>query len=99
VLATRHLAPWRLVFWVKFIGTVVQLRPRALKRHIAHRDRRRRHGIRWYYRMGRRVCPSRHPELPVSRPASGPCAGATDFRVMSHSDSNFAVDFARGACM
>ena len=55
MLATRHLAPWRLVFWVKFIGTVVQLRPRALKRHIAHRDRRRRHGIRWYYRMGRRV--------------------------------------------
>jgi anaerobic magnesium-protoporphyrin IX monomethyl ester cyclase len=29
---------------------VVQLRPR-----VAHRDRKIRHGIRWYYRMGRRV--------------------------------------------
>ncbi|HEY4921435.1 MAG TPA: magnesium-protoporphyrin IX monomethyl ester anaerobic oxidative cyclase [Xanthobacteraceae bacterium] len=55
VLATRHMPPWRLIAWVKFIEAVVQLRPRALKRYIAHRDRKIRHGIRWYYRMGRRV--------------------------------------------
>jgi anaerobic magnesium-protoporphyrin IX monomethyl ester cyclase len=55
VLATRHMPPWRLIAWVKFIEAVVQLRPRALRRFIAHRDRRLRHGIRWYYRMGRRV--------------------------------------------
>ncbi|HLH89637.1 MAG TPA: magnesium-protoporphyrin IX monomethyl ester anaerobic oxidative cyclase [Xanthobacteraceae bacterium] len=55
VLATRHMPPWRLIAWVKFIEAVVQLRPRALKRYIAHRDGRIRHGIRWYYRMGRRV--------------------------------------------
>jgi anaerobic magnesium-protoporphyrin IX monomethyl ester cyclase len=55
VLATRHMPPWRLIAWVKFIEAVVQLRPRALKRYIAHRDRKLRHGIRWYYRMGRRV--------------------------------------------
>jgi anaerobic magnesium-protoporphyrin IX monomethyl ester cyclase len=34
---------------------VVQLPPRALWRYVAHRDRKIRHGIRWYYRMGRRV--------------------------------------------
>jgi anaerobic magnesium-protoporphyrin IX monomethyl ester cyclase len=37
------------------IEAVVQLRPRALWRFVAHRDPKIRHGIRWYYRMGRRV--------------------------------------------
>jgi len=55
VLATRHIPPWRLIAWVKFIEAVVQLRPRALGRYLAHRDRKLRHGIRWYYRIGRRV--------------------------------------------
>ena len=55
VLATRHMPPWRLIAWVKFIEAVVQLRPRALARYLGHRDRKLRHGIRWYYRMGRRV--------------------------------------------
>lgn len=55
VLATRHMPPWRLIAWVKLIEAVVQLRPRALWRYAAHRDRKIRHGIRWYYRMGRRV--------------------------------------------
>jgi anaerobic magnesium-protoporphyrin IX monomethyl ester cyclase len=55
VLATRHMPPWRLIAWVKLIEAVVQLRPRALWRYVAHRDRTIRHGIRWYYRMGRRV--------------------------------------------
>jgi len=55
VLATRHMPPWRVIAWVKLIEAVVQLRPRALWRYIAHRDRKIRHGIRWYYRMGRRV--------------------------------------------
>jgi anaerobic magnesium-protoporphyrin IX monomethyl ester cyclase len=49
------LPPWLLIAWVKFIEAVVQLRPRALARSIAHPDRKRRHGTRWYYRMGRRV--------------------------------------------
>ena len=55
VLATRHMPPWRLIAWVKLIEAVVQLRPRALWRYVSHRDRKIRHGIRWYYRMGRRV--------------------------------------------
>ncbi|HEY2135712.1 MAG TPA: magnesium-protoporphyrin IX monomethyl ester anaerobic oxidative cyclase [Xanthobacteraceae bacterium] len=55
VLATRHMAPWRLFAWVKFIEVVVQTRPRALWRLVAHRDPKIRHAVRWYYRMGRRV--------------------------------------------
>src|SRR5215475_1094519 len=55
VLATRHMAPWRLIAWVKFIEFLVQSRPRALWRLVAHRDPKIRHAIRWYYRMGRRV--------------------------------------------
>jgi anaerobic magnesium-protoporphyrin IX monomethyl ester cyclase len=55
VLATRHMAPWRLIAWVKFIEVFVQSRPRALWRLVAHRDPKIRHAIRWYYRMGRRV--------------------------------------------
>jgi anaerobic magnesium-protoporphyrin IX monomethyl ester cyclase len=55
VLATRHMPPWRLIAWVKVIEAIVQLRPRALWRYVSHRDAKIRHGIRWYYRMGRRV--------------------------------------------
>jgi anaerobic magnesium-protoporphyrin IX monomethyl ester cyclase len=55
VLATRYMAPWRLIFWVKFIELVVQSRPRALWRLVTHRDPKIRHAIRWYYQMGRRV--------------------------------------------
>jgi anaerobic magnesium-protoporphyrin IX monomethyl ester cyclase len=55
VLATRHMPPWRLIAWVKFIEVLVQSRPRALWRLVAHRDPKIRHAIRWYYRMGRRV--------------------------------------------
>lgn len=55
VLATRHMSPWRLILWVKFIELVAQLRPRALARFVWHRDPKIRHAIRWYYRMGRRV--------------------------------------------
>jgi anaerobic magnesium-protoporphyrin IX monomethyl ester cyclase len=57
VLATRHMAPWRLLLWVKFIEAILQLRPKALARVLAHRDAKLRHGMRWYTRMGRRVWP------------------------------------------
>jgi anaerobic magnesium-protoporphyrin IX monomethyl ester cyclase len=57
VLATRHMAPWRLLLWVKVIEAVLQLRPAALRRVLAHPDPKLRHGMRWYTRMGRRVWP------------------------------------------
>jgi anaerobic magnesium-protoporphyrin IX monomethyl ester cyclase len=57
VLATRHMRPWRVLLWFKFIEMVVQSRPRALYRVLFHPDRGLRHAMRWYTRMGRRVWP------------------------------------------
>jgi anaerobic magnesium-protoporphyrin IX monomethyl ester cyclase len=55
VLATRHIPPWRVLLWFKLIEVIVQARPKALARVLLHRDRRLRHAMRWYTRMGRRV--------------------------------------------
>jgi anaerobic magnesium-protoporphyrin IX monomethyl ester cyclase len=55
VLASRHLAPWRVMLWVKLIEVLVQARPKAVWRSFFNRDRAARHGMRWYTRMGRRV--------------------------------------------
>jgi anaerobic magnesium-protoporphyrin IX monomethyl ester cyclase len=55
VLSTRHLPPWRVLLWVKFIEAVVQLRPKAIWRTFFQPDARLRHAMRWYARMGRRV--------------------------------------------
>jgi anaerobic magnesium-protoporphyrin IX monomethyl ester cyclase len=57
VLATRHMAPWRVLLWFKFTEMVVQSRPKALFRVLFHPDRRLRHAMRWYTQMGRRVWP------------------------------------------
>jgi anaerobic magnesium-protoporphyrin IX monomethyl ester cyclase len=55
VLSMRHMPPWRVFLWVKFVEMAAQTRPRALMRLIWHPDKKIRHAIRWYYRMGRRV--------------------------------------------
>lgn len=55
VLATRYMAPWRVLLWVKSIELVMQLRPRSLKRLYTHHDRPIRAAMRWYYRVGKRV--------------------------------------------
>jgi anaerobic magnesium-protoporphyrin IX monomethyl ester cyclase len=57
VLATRHMRPWRVLLWFKFIEMAVQTRPRALYRVFLHPDRGLRHAMRWYTQMGRRVWP------------------------------------------
>lgn len=57
VLATRHLSPWRVLLWVKFIEAVMQLRPRALRRLYLHHDPEIRYAMRWYSSIGRRVWP------------------------------------------
>jgi anaerobic magnesium-protoporphyrin IX monomethyl ester cyclase len=54
VLATRT-PPWRLFFWVKLTEAVLQLRPRALWRVLAHRDPGTRKALRWCYGVGRRA--------------------------------------------
>ena len=55
VLATRHLPPWRLMVWVKFIEVALQTRPKAIYRTFGHPDRGLRHAMQWYAQMGRRV--------------------------------------------
>jgi anaerobic magnesium-protoporphyrin IX monomethyl ester cyclase len=57
VLATRHMPPWRVLLWFKFIEMVMQTRPSALYRVLLHPDRGVRHAMRWYTQMGRRVWP------------------------------------------
>jgi anaerobic magnesium-protoporphyrin IX monomethyl ester cyclase len=57
VLATRHMRPWRVLLWFKFIEMAMQTRPRALYRVLLHPDRGLRHAMRWYTQMGRRVWP------------------------------------------
>jgi len=57
VLATRHMAPWRVLVWFKFTEMVLQCRPRAIWRTYFQRDARLRHAMRWYAQMGRRVWP------------------------------------------
>jgi anaerobic magnesium-protoporphyrin IX monomethyl ester cyclase len=57
VLATRHMAPWRVLLWFKFTEMVLQCRPRAIWRVYFQRDARLRHAMRWYTQMGRRVWP------------------------------------------
>ena len=57
VLATRYLPAWRVLLWVKFIEAVLQLRPQALWRVLAHPEADFRAAMRWYYRIGRQVWP------------------------------------------
>jgi anaerobic magnesium-protoporphyrin IX monomethyl ester cyclase len=55
VLATRYLSPRQVLACVKAMEVVLQLRPRAVARVVAHRDAAVRQGMRWYYQMGVRV--------------------------------------------
>jgi len=55
VLATRHMAPWRVFLWVKAIEFIVQSRPKAIWRLLTYPDAKIRHAQRWYYQMGKRV--------------------------------------------
>jgi anaerobic magnesium-protoporphyrin IX monomethyl ester cyclase len=57
VLATHSLPPWQVLLWVKLIEAAMQLRPRSLRRVLAHPDRSIRAAMRWYYRIGRQVWP------------------------------------------
>jgi anaerobic magnesium-protoporphyrin IX monomethyl ester cyclase len=54
VLATG-IEPWRVFLWVKLTEVILQLRPRALWRVLAHPDRRIRKALRWCYGVGRRA--------------------------------------------
>jgi anaerobic magnesium-protoporphyrin IX monomethyl ester cyclase len=55
VLASAHVPNWRVLLWVKSIEAICQLRPRSLRRLLAHPDPVFRAGMRWYSSIGRRV--------------------------------------------
>ncbi len=55
VLQSVHVPNWRVLFWVKLIEAVCQLRPKSLFRLLAHPDPLFRAGMRWYSNIGRRV--------------------------------------------
>ncbi|MDI1297867.1 magnesium-protoporphyrin IX monomethyl ester anaerobic oxidative cyclase [Methylotenera sp.] len=55
VLATQKVPPWRVFCWVKGIEMCMQLRPKAISRTIKNKDAAFLHGMRWYYKIGRRV--------------------------------------------
>jgi anaerobic magnesium-protoporphyrin IX monomethyl ester cyclase len=55
VLESEMVPNWRVLLWVKFIEAVCQLRPKSLRRLLAHPDPKFRAGMRWYSNIGRRV--------------------------------------------
>lgn len=57
VLESRNVPNWRVLFWMKLTEAVAQLRPRSVRRLLAHPDPAFRAAMRWYYRIGRRVWP------------------------------------------
>lgn len=57
VLGTAEMPPWRILFWMKLIEAVAQLRPKSLWRLWAHPDSGLRAAMRWYCQIGRQVWP------------------------------------------
>lgn len=55
VLATKKVPPWRVFCWVKLIEIMMQMRPKAILRVLNNPDPDFTHGMRWYYKIGRRV--------------------------------------------
>jgi len=55
VLEVNKVSPLVLFFCVKGMELVLQLRPKAINRYLFHPDKKIRHAIRWYYKMGRKV--------------------------------------------
>ncbi|PCJ64650.1 MAG: magnesium-protoporphyrin IX monomethyl ester anaerobic oxidative cyclase [Bacteroidetes bacterium] len=55
VLKTKHLKPWMVILYVKFMEVIMQTRPKALKRLLFHKEARIRSAMRWYTSIGRRV--------------------------------------------
>ncbi len=55
VIKTNNMKPWRVILWVKLIEVILQMRPKAIYRALFHKDAAFRHGMLWYYKMGRRV--------------------------------------------
>ena len=55
ILETPHLKPWKVILLVKLIEVVMQVRPKAIKRWLFHKDKRLRKAMFWYNNIGKRV--------------------------------------------
>ncbi len=55
IMETPNLKPWKVILMVKFIEVAMQLRPKAIKRWLFHRDKRLRKAMFWYNNIGKRV--------------------------------------------
>lgn len=54
VMDVPAVPAWRVFMWVKFIEITLQARPTAVMR-LFYKDKERRHAMRWYTKMARRV--------------------------------------------
>lgn len=55
ILETKRLRPWQVILYVKTIEVVMQIRPKAIRRWLFHKDRRLRKAMFWYNNIGKRV--------------------------------------------
>ena len=55
IMETSHVKPWQVILYVKLIEVIMQVRPKAIKRWLFHRDKRLRKAMFWYNNIGKRV--------------------------------------------
>lgn len=55
IMETPKLKPWKVILMVKLIEVIMQMRPKAIKRWLFHRDKRLRKAMFWYNNIGKRV--------------------------------------------
>lgn len=55
IMETPNLKPWKVIVMVKLIEVAMQVRPKAIKRWLFHRDKRLRKAMFWYNNIGKRV--------------------------------------------
>ncbi len=55
ILETSNLKPWIVILLVKLIEVIMQIRPKAIKRWLFHKDMRLRSAMYWYNNIGKRV--------------------------------------------
>ncbi|MBI3133388.1 MAG: magnesium-protoporphyrin IX monomethyl ester anaerobic oxidative cyclase [Bacteroidetes bacterium] len=55
IMETSKLKPWKVIFYVKLIEVILQVRPKAIGRWLFHRDKKLRKAMFWYNNIGRRV--------------------------------------------
>lgn len=55
IMATKNVAPWLVIIYVKLIEVIMQARPKAINRWLFHKDKRLRKAMFWYNNIGKRV--------------------------------------------